>query len=55
MMDVNKEVTDRIISQLEQGVIPWHKPWIISGKACAISRSFDFLIFFFLHIQRNSL
>lgn len=39
MMDVYKEVTDRIISQLEQGVIPWHKPWVISGKACAISRS----------------
>lgn len=39
MMDVYKEVTDRIINQLEQGVIPWHKPWIIPGKACAISRS----------------
>ena len=39
MMDVYKEVTDRIISQLEQGIIPWHKPWIVSGKACAISRS----------------
>ncbi|MBP3655494.1 MAG: DUF1738 domain-containing protein [Clostridia bacterium] len=39
MKDVYQEVTDRIIAQLEQGVIPWHKPWIISGKACAISRS----------------
>ena len=37
--DVYQEVTDRIVAQLEQGVIPWHKPWIISGKACAISRS----------------
>lgn len=37
--DIYQEVTDRIIAQLEQGVIPWHKPWIISGTACAISRS----------------
>ena len=37
--DVYQEVTDRIISQLEQGIIPWHKPWIVSGTACAISRS----------------
>ena len=39
MKDVYQEVTDRIVAQLEQGVIPWHKPWIISGTACAISRS----------------
>ena len=25
--DIYKEVTDRIIKQLEQGVVPWHKPW----------------------------
>ena len=25
--DIYAEVTDRIIKQLEQGVIPWHKPW----------------------------
>ena len=37
--DIYQEVTDRIISQLEQGIIPWHKPWIVSGTACAISRS----------------
>lgn len=37
--DVYQEVTDRIVAQLEQGVIPWHKPWIISGKGCAISHS----------------
>lgn len=37
--DVYQEVTDRIISQLEQGVIQWHKPWIISGSGCAISHS----------------
>lgn len=37
--DIYQEVTDRIVAQLERGVIPWHKPWIISGKGCAISRS----------------
>lgn len=26
--DVYQIVTDRIIRQLEQGTIPWHKPWI---------------------------
>ena len=36
-MDIYKEVTDRIISQMEKGVIPWSKPWIACGKA--ISRS----------------
>lgn len=25
---VYKIVTDRIIAQMEQGIIPWHKPWI---------------------------
>ncbi|MBP3647446.1 MAG: DUF1738 domain-containing protein [Clostridia bacterium] len=36
-MDIYAAVTDRIIAQMEQGVIPWHKPWIASGFA--ISRS----------------
>ena len=35
--DIYQQVTDRIIAQLEQGVIPWHKPWI--GKGAAISHS----------------
>lgn len=26
-MDVIKEVTERIISQLEAGIVPWHQPW----------------------------
>jgi antirestriction protein ArdC len=36
--DIYEAVTDRIIEQLEQGIIPWHKPWtgIANG---AISRS----------------
>lgn len=25
--DIYEAVTDRIVQQLEQGVIPWHKPW----------------------------
>ena len=37
MKDVYQEVTDRIISQLEQGVIPWHRPW--AGADLAISHS----------------
>ena len=36
-MDIYAEVTSRIIDQLEQGVIPWSKPWIASGNA--ISRA----------------
>ena len=29
--DIYEEVTNRIIKQLEGGVIPWHKPWKVSG------------------------
>ena len=32
-MDIYKEVTDRIIAQMEQGIIPWQKPWIACGQA----------------------
>ena len=32
-MDIYAEVTNRIIDQLEQGIIPWQKPWIASGQA----------------------
>ena len=32
-MDIYKEVSDRIIAQLENGVIPWQKPWIACGNA----------------------
>ena len=31
-MDLYQAVTDRIIAQLEEGTIPWHKPWIASGS-----------------------
>ena len=36
-MDIYSEVTARIIAQMEEGVIPWSKPWVACGKA--ISRS----------------
>ena len=36
-MDIYSEITNRIISQMENGVIPWQKPWVACGKA--ISRT----------------
>ena len=36
-MDIYKMVTDRIIEQLEQGVIPWKKPWV-GGSEGAFNR-----------------
>lgn len=33
-MDIYKEVTDRIISALEAGTIPWHKPWTGGSSGC---------------------
>lgn len=32
-MDLYQEVTNRIMEQLESGVIPWEKPWISAGNA----------------------
>lgn len=29
--DIYEEVTNRIIQQLEKGIIPWRKPWKMSG------------------------
>lgn len=29
--DIHAAITDRIIEQLSQGVIPWQKPWKVSG------------------------
>ena len=31
--DICREITDRIITQMEQGIIPWTKPWIARGQA----------------------
>lgn len=30
--DVYQMVTDRIIAMLEQGIIPWHRPWTGAGR-----------------------
>ena len=32
-MDIYQVVTNRIMDQLDRGIIPWHKPWIASGSA----------------------
>ena len=32
-MDIYAAVTERIIEQMEQGIIPWQKPWVNNGKA----------------------
>lgn len=39
--DIYQAVTDRIISQLEAGTIPWRKPWVCTGQPSnmAISHS----------------
>lgn len=29
--DIHAAITNRILEQLAQGVIPWHKPWKVSG------------------------
>ena len=36
-MDIYKEVTERIIAQMEQGIVPWHKPWTACGNAISHS------------------
>lgn len=32
-MDIYAEITARIIDQMENGIIPWQKPWDANGKA----------------------
>lgn len=33
-MDIFATITDRIIAALEQGTIPWHKPWTGGNSGC---------------------
>lgn len=33
-MDIFAVITDRIIVALEQGIIPWHKPWTGGSSSC---------------------
>lgn len=37
--DIYQMVTDRIIKNMEQGIIPWRKPWSTNGNNLAVSRS----------------
>ena len=30
-MHVNEIVTKKILEELEEGIVPWHKPWILAG------------------------
>ena len=30
-MDIYKEVTDRIVAEMEKGIIPWEKPCLPSS------------------------
>ena len=32
-MDIYAEITNRMIHEMEQGQIPWRKPWMASGAA----------------------
>lgn len=34
MLDVYSAITDRIITALEQGTIPWHKTWVGGSSGC---------------------
>ena len=36
--DVYSIVTDRILSQLEEGTVPWHKPWSTGTPSKAVSK-----------------
>lgn len=32
-MDIYAEITNRLIAEMEQGIIPWRKPWAAAGLA----------------------
>ena len=32
-MDIFAEITNRMIAEMEQGIIPWQKPWMAAGAA----------------------
>lgn len=37
MKNIYEEITGRIIAEMEQGKIPWHKPWVAAGAAISHS------------------
>ena len=36
-MDIFQTITDRLIAEMEQGIIPWNKPWQMAGLAISHS------------------
>lgn len=52
-MDIYAAVTDRIIAQMEQGVIPWQKPWISAGKAVSHATGKPYSLLNQLLLQRS--
>ena len=39
-MDIYTVITDRIITALEQGTVPWHKPWTcVNGAVSHVTGS----------------
>jgi len=36
--DLYQTVTDKIIALLEQGIIPWHRPWVCGPPMNAITK-----------------
>jgi len=37
-MKVNEIITQKILDQLEKGVVPWHKPWTVSSPMNLVSK-----------------
>ena len=33
MFDIYAEITNRLIAEMEKGIIPWRKPWQAAGAA----------------------
>lgn len=44
-MDIYAEITNRIVSEMESGIIPWQKPWVASGGCVsyATGKPYSFL------------
>ena len=40
MENVYQMVTDRIVAQMQEGIIPWQKPWTVSGSAEDVAISY---------------
>lgn len=38
-MNIYEIITSRIIEQMENGIIPWHKPWVGCGNDVAVSHA----------------